>query len=147
MSLNPENPRATSLQSVSLPGSSGTPSGPAEQPSQQQKPDPNSNPAVRFAFNVETISPETATRPTPKDGTLSTPNNEMGYVSQSLRDAHVQERRMSIFTFEPYSLPPSRVGSSVWSHSMAFPGGPICEKFSISKSGLFRNDMFCDWNL
>ena len=77
------------------------------------------SPTVHFAANVETISPEPtdisklmSPSPTPatQNARPAVSPDQMRDLSSSLQGAHLQERRMGIFSFEPYSLPPSRVG-------------------------------------
>ncbi|KAL0944435.1 Serine/threonine-protein kinase oca2 [Colletotrichum truncatum] len=80
-------------------------------------------PAVRFASSVEEITPAvTTTSPTdtqsPTDDAASggaslsevTPD-QLRALSKSLQGAPLQQRRMNVFGFEPYSLPASRVCS------------------------------------
>ncbi|KAK3944930.1 Serine/threonine-protein kinase oca2 [Diplogelasinospora grovesii] len=75
-------------------------------------------PAVRFKSAVEEISPRaTATNSsaTVKDGSLGEPGavtpEQIRALSKSLRACPIQERRMNIFSYEPFSLPASRTAS------------------------------------
>ncbi|KAL2873962.1 Nitrogen permease reactivator protein [Colletotrichum sp. CLE4] len=87
---------------------------------------PQDTPAVRFASSVEEITPTvTTTSPTetlcPTDADAATGDGEgslaevtpdqIRALSKSLQGAPLQQRRMNVFGFEPYSLPASRVGS------------------------------------
>lgn len=80
---------------------------------------PQDAPAVRFASSVQEITPTvTTTSPTdtqsPTDAATGaslpevTPE-ELRALSKSLQSAPLQQRRMNVFGFEPYSLPASRV--------------------------------------
>ncbi|KAK1968112.1 Pkinase-domain-containing protein [Colletotrichum sublineola] len=82
---------------------------------------PQDAPAVRFASSVQEIAPTvTTTSPTdthsPTDAATGaslaevTPD-ELRALSKSLQSAPLQQRRMNVFGFEPYSLPASRVCS------------------------------------
>ncbi|KAJ0379030.1 hypothetical protein COL26b_002810 [Colletotrichum chrysophilum] len=83
---------------------------------------PQDAPAVRFASSVQEITPTvTTTSPTdtqsPIDAALGdaslsevTPD-QLRALSKSLQGAPLQQRRMNVFGFEPYSLPASRVCS------------------------------------
>ena len=76
----------------------------------------NSGPAVRFKSTVQEIAaPENVSSSLPpiKDSPLSEPADvtpaQLRELSKSLQGTHLQERRMNIFSFEPFSLPASRV--------------------------------------
>ncbi|GKT47259.1 serine/threonine-protein kinase PAK 5 [Colletotrichum spaethianum] len=82
---------------------------------------PQDAPAVRFASSVQEITPTvTTTSPTdtqsPTDAATGaslaevTPE-DLRALSKSLQGAPLQQRRMNVFGFEPYSLPASRVCS------------------------------------
>ncbi|WQF80331.1 Putative serine/threonine-protein kinase, active [Colletotrichum destructivum] len=87
----------------------------------KDKMSPQDAPAVRFASSVQEITPTvTTTSPTdtqsPTDAATGaslpevTPE-ELRALSKSLQSAPLQQRRMNVFGFEPYSLPASRVCS------------------------------------
>ncbi|KAJ2900604.1 Serine/threonine-protein kinase oca2 [Zalerion maritima] len=89
-------------------------------PSQELESEASSpSPAVRFASKVETISPGMSdiTRPLSpppsisKDATPSVTPDQIWDLSRSLAGANFQERSLSSFGFEPYSLPASRIHS------------------------------------
>lgn len=90
---------------------------------------PQDAPAVRFASSVEEITPTvTTTSPTetlsPTDAATGDGEETLAEVtpdqiralSKSLQGAPLQQRRMNVFGFEPYSLPASRV-SSLFRHN------------------------------
>ncbi len=93
-----------------------------DQPSDQ--PDP-AGPAVRFKSTVEEISPETTALPIRPKDEASTSLGDPGQVSpeqlralsKSLMASPLQERRMSIFGYEAFSLPASRVCTNSFSFS------------------------------
>jgi hypothetical protein len=94
------------------PGASQDPSDPPE----DQKVPTEGTPAVRFSFAVEEIVPDqtgTDSHGTSKAGGRGDPGEvtpeQLRALSKSLQRSNLQERRMSIFAFEPFSLPPSRV--------------------------------------
>jgi len=68
---------------------------------------------VRFRSTVEEISdPEKLSTGPSKDLSIEFPGvsaEELRELSKSLQGSHLQERRMNIFAFEPFSLPASRV--------------------------------------
>ncbi|OLN88104.1 Serine/threonine-protein kinase oca2 [Colletotrichum chlorophyti] len=82
---------------------------------------PQDTPAVRFASSVQEITPVvTTTSPTdtqsPTDAATGASLSEvtpdqLKALSKSLQGAPLQQRRMNVFGFEPYSLPASRVCS------------------------------------
>lgn len=78
----------------------------------------NSGPAVRFKSTVQEIAaPQNVSSSLPpiKDSPLSEPADvtpaQLRELSKSLQGTHLQERRMNIFSFEPFSLPASRTAS------------------------------------
>lgn len=79
------------------------------------KADESIGPTVRFKSTVQEIDPQQSSTFS-DDSTLSnndpaaevTPE-EIRALSKSLQANRLQERRMNIFSFEPYSLPASRV--------------------------------------
>ncbi|KAK2022932.1 Pkinase-domain-containing protein [Colletotrichum zoysiae] len=83
---------------------------------------PQDAPAVRFASSVQEIAAPIVTTTSPTD--TQSPTNaatgaslaevtpdELRALSKSLQGAPLQQRRMNVFGFEPYSLPASRVCS------------------------------------
>ncbi|KAL2015491.1 hypothetical protein VTK56DRAFT_5363 [Thermocarpiscus australiensis] len=77
-----------------------------------------SPPAVRFKSTIEEIVPHDAvsTSPQPTEGvSLGDPSevtpDEIRALSSRLRACPLQERRMNIFSYEPFSLPASRTTS------------------------------------
>jgi hypothetical protein len=96
-----------------------------ENPAAQASPS-EAHQSVRFNSAVQEIAPphiETSIVPTsrPADhvsvGDLGDPSDitpeELKALSKSLKACPLQERRMGIFSYEPYSLPVSRVSASV----------------------------------
>ncbi|POR31437.1 Serine/threonine-protein kinase oca2 [Tolypocladium paradoxum] len=73
----------------------------------------NDVPAVRFSSAVEEISPATATQPLAEHDNPVTEvtADQLQDFTKSLHGRPLQERRMSTFHFEAFSLPPSRVPS------------------------------------
>jgi hypothetical protein len=81
--------------------------------------DDQNAPAVRFASTVEEIAPPPEAQRTKESSTSATDTagaelpevtpEELRALSKSLQGRHLQERRMNIFAFEPFSLPASRV--------------------------------------
>ncbi|KAH8198120.1 hypothetical protein TruAng_007697 [Truncatella angustata] len=71
-------------------------------------------PAVRFASKVEEFDAEDGRRsriePT-KDAPSNVTPEQLRALSQSLADTNLQEQRMQSFSFQPFSLPASRVPS------------------------------------
>ncbi|KAK9422365.1 putative Kinase-like domain-containing protein [Seiridium unicorne] len=80
---------------------------------------PVAAPAVRFASKVEQFAPDgsqSRTEPTKNASSpgLQPPNitpEQMRALSQSLADTNLQEQRMKSFSYQPFSLPASRVPS------------------------------------
>jgi hypothetical protein len=73
-------------------------------------------PAVRFRSTIEEIQPDNATStslPLAGDDSLGNPGevtpDEIRELSRRLKACPLQERRMNIFSYEPVSLPVSRV--------------------------------------
>jgi hypothetical protein len=90
----------------------------------QTAPDPSTSPnsqpipAVRFRSTIEEIAPDDATSRLPtvakvKDVSLGDPAEvtpeQIRDLADRLKACPLQERRMSIFSYEAFSLPPSRV--------------------------------------
>lgn len=88
----------------------------SSEPCSDDKKGHEEGPAVRFSSSVEEIAPE------PRDADATSKNKEetpssftevaadkLKAITQQMQYAPLQERRMSTFQFEPYSLPASRV--------------------------------------
>ncbi|TLS31257.1 hypothetical protein PpBr36_02893 [Pyricularia pennisetigena] len=89
-------------------------------PTQAPAPAPTSQPAapsVRFRSVVEEIGPEVMQSGSSSEVPAPVDAHELGEVTpaqlsaltKSLQGSHLQERRMNIFSFQPVSLPASRV--------------------------------------
>lgn len=105
-------PTTASLPLLTLPANADS-SEPATAPSPQQ---PQASPGVRFKSTIEEFAPdhEPSTRPPMADGIrLGSPGqvtpDDIRELSNKLRACPLQERRMNIFSYEPVSLPVSRV--------------------------------------
>ena len=93
-------------------------------PSDNREPRFQPQPAVRFKSVVEEINPAAPSQSYTTSGKDEAPgeDGETGEVtadqiralSKSLRGCHLQERRMNIFSYQPFSLPASRVRCSCW---------------------------------
>ncbi len=114
----PPNPAITattaSLSLLTLPANADS-SEPATSPSPQQ---PQSSPGVRFKSTIEEIAPDHApstSQPLADGIRLGSPGqvtpDDIRELSNKLRACPLQERRMNIFSYEPVSLPVSRVRS------------------------------------
>ena len=77
--------------------------------------------AVRFSSKLEEIEPEhslhtaeTLTHDSPKYGPMSVEEQaNLRQISQTLQNTQLQHRRLADFTFEPVSLPASRVSNYI----------------------------------
>lgn len=110
------------LTIVSCSESANTSSNAPNAPSDNREPRFNPQPAVRFKSAVEEIAP-TAREPSYATSGMAESPEESGEpgepaddtadqlraLSKSLRGCHLQEQRMNIFSYQPYSLPASRV--------------------------------------
>jgi len=67
------------------------------------------SPLVRFASNDEEIEPIQLDSPRPERQFSGQTEAQLRELSESLSGTHLQSRRMSHFSFEPVSLPTSRV--------------------------------------
>ena len=85
----------------------------------QIEPQPPSSPAVRFKSTIEEIAPDDAsTNPQQQQEaqgvSLGNPGDvsadELRDLSSRLKACPMQEKRMNIFSYDPISLPASRVG-------------------------------------
>ncbi|KAK0641585.1 kinase-like domain-containing protein [Cercophora newfieldiana] len=80
---------------------------------------PQTPPTVRFKSTIEEIAPDDTSAPITaaavKDASLGDPGEvtpeELRDLSKRLKACPLQERRMNIFSYEPFSLPPSRTAS------------------------------------
>lgn len=84
-------------------------------------------PAVRFKSTIEEIGPNDAAStglPIADGGALGDPGQvtpeDIRNLSDRLRACPLQERRLNIFSYEPFSLPPSRVRNSLSGVSLAW---------------------------
>ncbi|KAK1759323.1 Serine/threonine-protein kinase oca2 [Echria macrotheca] len=82
---------------------------------------PHSPPAVRFKSTIEEIAPcDSSTEPpvpaVAQEVSLGDPGEvtpeQLRDLSKRLKACPLQERRMNIFSYEPFSLPPSRTASN-----------------------------------
>lgn len=78
------------------------------------KPDESVGPTVRFKSTVQEIDPQQSTTlsnsaHSNNDPAAEVTPEDLRALSKSLQANRLQERRMNIFSFEPYSLPASRV--------------------------------------
>ncbi|KAI0430997.1 kinase-like domain-containing protein [Xylaria sp. FL1042] len=90
--------------------------GPAERGESSQgpshdalNPPPERAHAVRFASNVDEIGPPATDRP--RNDSSATPE-QLQALTDCLHGTHLQEQRAQIYSFQPVSLPPSRIPSN-----------------------------------
>ncbi|KAL1873798.1 hypothetical protein VTK73DRAFT_761 [Phialemonium thermophilum] len=91
-----------------------------DQPPSQAPPGSQPQLSVRFKSAVEEITPDVSAQSSAED---QKPNERLGNAGQltpeqlralssSLKDCRLQEKRMNIFSYEPFSLPASRTASN-----------------------------------
>ncbi|KAI0553349.1 kinase-like domain-containing protein [Xylaria curta] len=91
-------------------GERGEPTqGPSHDASKASNPAPERAHAVRFASSVDEIDPPAAHRP--RLDSSATPE-QLQALTDCLHGTHLQEQRAQIFSFQPVSLPVSRIPSS-----------------------------------
>ncbi|KAI1738769.1 kinase-like domain-containing protein [Xylaria scruposa] len=91
-------------------GERGEPTqGPSHDASKASNSAPERAPAVRFASSVDEIEPPAAHRP--RLDSSATPE-QLQALTDCLHGTHLQEQRAQIFSFQPVSLPVSRIPSS-----------------------------------
>lgn len=132
-------PRITSSPEASTSSSNAPANESVSTRSEKPKNSSESSPAVRFASNVETISPQPSdinhliSPPDSQDASPSATSDQIRNLSRTLQNTNLQEKRLNNFMFEPYSLPPSRVGTLFtliylsYSHGCAI----ICTKVAL----------------
>ncbi|TRX98744.1 hypothetical protein FHL15_000086 [Xylaria flabelliformis] len=83
--------------------------GPSHDASKASDPPPERAHAVRFASSVDEIDPPAAHRP--RHDSSATPE-QLQALTDCLHGTHLQEQRAQIYSFQPVSLPVSRIPSS-----------------------------------
>ncbi|KAI0447080.1 kinase-like domain-containing protein [Xylaria telfairii] len=87
----------------------GPTQGPSQNASNASNPPPERTHAVRFASSVDEIDPPATHRP--RNDSSATPE-QIQALTDCLHGTHLQERRARIYSFQPVSLPVSRIPSS-----------------------------------